>query len=517
MGLPAWVANVYGIFAGLIVPCVLLLTMPLPIVSLIYLVTTICFGFVSMWFGVETFAALYLDSKKVPSDPCPAKTITYIIPAYMDNESVVLDETLKSYCELKFNGTIHVMVIYNSKRDMSKVEEEMDSKWNEKVFGNISISIIKNMNSTSKAENVNYGLSLVGSDQDYIAIMDADHQPAKDNASMAMSVIHAEKYDILQGACTIRNQDNFLSTLVSVEFADMYSVGHQGRLQVFNLGIFGGSNGYWKSEVLKKIQMDGSMLTEDIDSSIRATLAGYKIGYSGNVISSELSPLREYVLQKQRLRWAQGWAQVSAKYIRACIFSRLLTLRQKLGLVYLLSWRECFPYVTLWPLICVGAHIKSGNDLVFTLLITLSGAIIFTFGICRVAVTYRVAKGPIRMDTRAFVVFAFCNIFYSVYLNYIQICAHGRTLMRINAWNPTPREDSKKQKKEKKLAVVPVAPINDSSKDSSPNGSMIERESDDLEVVDLEEGKSDLGSEFIVSVYEHKVQDDSWMCCSAKV
>jgi len=65
---------------------------------------------------------------------------------------------------------------------------------------------------------------------------------------------------------------------------------------------FGGSNGYWKAEILKEIRMDGSMLTEDIDSSIRATLAGYKIGYSGDVISSELSPLREATLKKQRLR-----------------------------------------------------------------------------------------------------------------------------------------------------------------------------------------------------------------------
>ena len=418
--------------------------LPINTISLIYIVTSVSFGFVSAWFGVETFAALYLDSKKHSAEDISPKNITYILPAYLNNEAVVLDETLKSYCEMVYNGNIRVMVVYNSKGDMRESENFLHREWDGHVEGNVTISIVKNENSTSKAENVNYGISLVRDTTDYIAIMDADHQPAKDNAAVAMTVFEKRGYDILQGACTIRNQENFLSTLVSVEFADMYSVGHQGRLQVFNLGIFGGSNGYWKAGILKEIKMDGSMLTEDIDSSIRATLAGYKIGYSGDVISSELSPLHEKTLQKQRLRWAQGWAQVSSKYVWKCVVSKCLTVRQKLGLVYLLAWREFFPYMTFWPLFCVAAHYNSENSISFALLITLSGIIIFMFGICRVAVTRRVSKGPIRKNTRAFITFAFCNLFYSIYLNYIQVCAHGRSVMRINKWVATVRETGNK-------------------------------------------------------------------------
>lgn len=377
MAAPGWLAHVYAVLMGLVLPVALLLMLPVGKVSVIYLVTVAAFGFVAVWFCVETFAALYLDSKKTLSKSYSPKNITYIIPAYLDNEAALLGQTLESYCEMKINGDLHVMVVYNSKRDMSDAEFFLDSKWNNYVHGNMRISIIKNMDSRSKAENVNHGLSLVGDNVDFIAIMDADHQPATDNAAVAMEVIESKGYDILQGACTIRNQENFLSTLVSVEFADMYSVGHQGRLQVFNLGIFGGSNGYWKSEVLKKIKMDGSMLTEDIDSSIRATLAGYKIGYSGGVVSSELSPLNNNTLQKQRLRWAQGWVQVSSKYVSVCVKSEILSFRQKFGLVYLLAWREVFPYMTFWPLICVLAHINSREELVFTLFITISGAIVY--------------------------------------------------------------------------------------------------------------------------------------------
>ena len=73
----------------------------------------------------------------------------------------------------------------------------------------------------------------------------------------------------------------------------------------------------------------------------------------------------------------------------------------------------------------------------------MSGAIIFIFGICRVWVTYKVSKGPIKSNGRAFILFALFTPFYSIYLNYIQVCAHGRSILSINAWNPTPREESK--------------------------------------------------------------------------
>ena len=142
----------------------------------------------------------------------------------MDNEAVVLEETIQSYLDMEYNGHIHIMVVYNSKKDMREAEEKIHNKWDNCVHGNTRVTIVKNTNSTSKAENVNYGLSLVDEDVDYIAIMDADHQPAKNNPLVAMKVMEDKGFDILQGVCTIRNQENFLSTIISVEFADMYSV-----------------------------------------------------------------------------------------------------------------------------------------------------------------------------------------------------------------------------------------------------------------------------------------------------
>ncbi len=39
---------------------------------------------------------------------------------------------------------------------------------------------------------------------------------------------------------------------------------------MFGFGLFCGSNGYWKADLLKAHRMHGNMLTEDIDSALRA-------------------------------------------------------------------------------------------------------------------------------------------------------------------------------------------------------------------------------------------------------
>src|SRR5947209_19244679 len=45
------------------------------------------------------------------------------------------------------------------------------------------------------------------------------------------------------------------------------------------------------------------------------------------------------------MRWAQGWFQVSYRYLWKGLASRRLTLRQKLGLIQLLTWRELYPWI----------------------------------------------------------------------------------------------------------------------------------------------------------------------------
>lgn len=57
--------------------------------------------------------------------------------------------------------------------------------------------------------------------------------------------------------------------------------------------------------------MNGDMLTEDIDSALRAVKKNVKAVHETNAVSYELAPSEFQGFWKQRLRWAQGWAQAS--------------------------------------------------------------------------------------------------------------------------------------------------------------------------------------------------------------
>ncbi len=122
-------------------------------------------------------------------------------------------------------------------------------------------------------------------------------------------------HDIVQGHCVVRNGEaSWVSRMVAVEFETIYAVSHPGRARLHGFGIFGGSNGYWRRDALRQIRMQRSMLTEDIDSSMRSL----RTGSTSSPIPACSPPswLRRRIkaLWHQRMRWAQGWTQTSWRH-----------------------------------------------------------------------------------------------------------------------------------------------------------------------------------------------------------
>ena len=103
--------------------------------------------------------------------------------------------------------------------------------------------------------------------------------------------------------------------MIAIEFDKIYAVSHPGRSRLFSFGLFCGSNGYWKAELLRGHQMHGHMLCEDIDSALRAYGEGKRAVHDMNVKSYEMAPTFWMAFWKQRMRWTQGWTQVSDKHV----------------------------------------------------------------------------------------------------------------------------------------------------------------------------------------------------------
>jgi hypothetical protein len=194
-------------------------------------------------------------------------TLTAIVSAYLPNEQELVVETIVHLAtELRVApGRLQIILAYNTPDDMPDVECVLGSL----AALNVAFTPLRVPESRSKAENINAAMELVRGEV-------TDHRPARDAAVRALRWFGAG-YDIVQGRCVIREHaGSWLARIVAVEFEQIYAVAHAGRSLAFDTAMFGGTNGWWRTSVLRQIGMNDQMLTEDIDSSVRALLAGHR-------------------------------------------------------------------------------------------------------------------------------------------------------------------------------------------------------------------------------------------------
>ena len=357
-----------------------------------------------------------------------------IIAAYLPNEAATVVETVEAFLRVDYPGPLQVVLAYNTPVDLPV----------ESVLGQIAqrderFVLMRVEGSTSKAQNVNAALVIVTGE--FTGVFDADHQPEPDVFRRAYRWM-ADGYDVVQGHPVVRNGDaSWVARMIAVEFEVIYGVSHPGRAKLHGFGIFGGSNGYWRTELLRQTRFRGSMLTEDIDSALRVVEAGYQIGSDPYLITRELAPTTLQQLWNQRMRWAQGWFQVSLGHLKTGILSRTLTPQQKFGFTFLLGWREIYPWLSLQMFPIIAFYIVRGEDLdwfipvfVLTTLFTLS------VGPWQTLFAYRQADPEIRKRKRWFLFYLLiASVFYTEYKNVIARVAQVKQAMREKAWKVTPR------------------------------------------------------------------------------
>ncbi|HYC04053.1 MAG TPA: glycosyltransferase [Azospirillaceae bacterium] len=407
------------------------ITWPMYITVVVMLVATATM----IW--IEGFLALRATDP--PAEPgAPYPPVSAIIAAYMPNEAETIMETVEAFLRQDYPGPMQIIVAYNTPRPMP-IEAELRRL----AHRDPRLVPFKVEGSTSKAQNVNAAISLVRGS--FVGVFDADHQPDPGSFMRAWRWL-SNGYDIVQGHCLIRNGDeSWVARMVAIEFEQIYCVSHPGRARLHGFGVFGGSNGYWRTGVLRMTRMHHFMLTEDIDSSLRAVGAGYRIASDRNLISRELAPTRLKQLWNQRLRWAQGWFQVSLKWFLPMMVSRKLTLRQKLGMFLLLPWREAFSWISIQvaPIMAYWIWVYGIENVNWFIPIFVATTIYtITTGPGQLLFAAFLADPSIR-DRRGWLLWYLpVSFFYTAFKNVISRVAHVKEAMRERVWRVTPRTAS---------------------------------------------------------------------------
>lgn len=410
------------------------------ITPIVYLAIVIALFITAYFIWVEGFLALK------PVQPPAVRGTSYppasaIIAAYLPNEAATIVETVETFLRLDYPGKLQIILAYNTPRSLPVEAILQEIARRDPRFVPLHVT-----DSVSKAQNVNAALGIV--EGEFTGIFDADHHPQPDSFTRAWRWL-SNGYDIVQGHCQVRNGDeSWVAKMVAVEFEAIYAVSHPGRARLHNFGIFGGSNGFWKTDLLRQTRMHGFMLTEDIDSSMRVIESGWKIASDPHLISRELAPVTMNALWNQRMRWAQGWFQVTLKHFWQGMWSGKLSPRQKFGLVHLLAWREVYPWITsqILPIILFWSIKYQGVDKLdwFVPIFVLTTVFTLSVGPGQTLFSYLLAAPEIRRHKRWFAFyFAISVIFYTTFKNVITLMAQLKEIMHDRQWKVTPRQEQK--------------------------------------------------------------------------
>lgn len=360
-----------------------------------------------------------------------------IVAAYLPNEAATIEETIEAFLANDY-PKLQVVLAYNTPYNMP-----VETRLAEMARHDPRFTPYRVQGSTSKAQNVNSAIKILTGE--FVGIFDADHHPAPNSFRRAWRWI-AAGYDVVQGHCVVRNgETSWVARMVAIEFEAIYAVSHPGRTRLHTFGIFGGSNGYWRTELLRATRMHGFMLTEDIDSSMRLIQRGHKIATDRDLRSTELAPLSLRALWNQRMRWAQGWVQVSVKHQLRMFGSHKLNLRQKIGTWFLLMWREFYIWISLQIVpILIYAFYKGGFASVdwFVPVFVATTLITLSVGPAQTLFAYILADPLIKPHRNWFWAFLVeSTFFYTEFKNAISRTAQAKQIMHERKWKVTPRDE----------------------------------------------------------------------------
>jgi cellulose synthase/poly-beta-1,6-N-acetylglucosamine synthase-like glycosyltransferase len=391
---------------------------------------------------VVTSAGIWLETVlalPAVTPPPPAEdggpSMTAVIPAHLPNEAATIVETLEAFLAVEYDR-FEVILAYNTPLPLP-VEAELAAL----AAADPRLTVVPVPFSTSKAQNVNAALHLATGD--VVGVFDADHHPAPDSFARAAAWL-ANGADVVQGRCVVRNGGaSRVSAVVAREFDVLYGVSHLGRARLHGYAVFGGSNGWFRADLLRRLRLHPDVLTEDIDISVRAVLERASTVYDPGMISTELAPVTPAAWWSQRTRWAQGWLQVSLRHLLTCLGSPRLTRRQRWGTAFLLGWREVAPWLTLAvvPLLVWSAWFDGTRGVPLNVpRLLLALAFTSLSGPFQTWVAYRTTPVAHRAPARQYVVYALASLlFYGELKNVVARVAQVREAVGERRWVTTPR------------------------------------------------------------------------------
>jgi cellulose synthase/poly-beta-1,6-N-acetylglucosamine synthase-like glycosyltransferase len=313
-------------------------------------------------YGYHRFLMLRLFNKyhKTPQQPkdhfAQWPLVTVQLPIY--NEFHVVERLLETVVKLDYPGErLQIQVLDDSQDETCKIARAAVARLAKQGF-NITYHK-RNSREGFKAGALEAGLATASGE--YILILDADFLPPPSILHQAIHYFTDSEIGMVQMRWGHLNRDYSLLTHIQSIFLDgHFVIEHTARSRSGRFFNFNGTAGIWRKEAIASAGgWQHDTLTEDLDLSYRAQLAGWKFVYLPEVEVPAEIPVEMNAFKSQQHRWTKGAVQV-AKKILPRVWRSSYPLKIKIEATFHLTANTCYILMLLMAILTLPVlHIRT--------------------------------------------------------------------------------------------------------------------------------------------------------------
>src|SRR5215207_2150804 len=281
-------------------------------------------------YGWHRYYLVYLYMKNKDKAPLPLQPlevlpkVTVQLPIF--NEMYVADRLIGAVCEMDYpKELLEIQVLDDSTDETTEIAELAVRRHAARGF---NIHYLHRVDRTGyKAGALEAGLKQ--STSGFVAIFDADFIPPVDFLKKTLPYFETDpKIGMVQARWGHINQDYSLLTKIQSILLDAHFVlEHGGRNRAGAFFNFNGTAGVWRRDAIDSAGgWQHDTLTEDLDLSYRAQLAGWRFIFLPDVVAPAEVPVEMNSFKSQQHRWAKWSIQTCIK-----LLPRILRSKQPLS------------------------------------------------------------------------------------------------------------------------------------------------------------------------------------------
>lgn len=258
---------------------------------------------------------------KMPDTQADYPRLTIQLPIY--NEYHVVEELLASITALCYpREQLEIQVLDDSTDETAALLKELVAAYKAEGFDIVYLHRTERRGYKAGA----LAEALAQAKGEYLALFDADFRPEPDFLLQALPYLLADEHlALVQSRWQhINKYSSAFSRLQALVLDAHFVIEQTSRYHSGYFMHFNGTAGIWRRRAIEEAGgWSSDSLTEDLDLSYRAQLAGWKLRFLPWLQAPSELPLSMAAIKSQQFRWSKGPAQCWRKNLGAVLRSEL--------------------------------------------------------------------------------------------------------------------------------------------------------------------------------------------------